>query len=234
MQYRHSNPKENNMADTKHVGRIIKTRKKCGVVYRVVPGEAASCIVVMTESLDAADHDSFINLIDSATAQDAYELGEAMARAQLSDGSNMLARFHKTGRMQKVASKLVEMTPNNNASINLAELNKIIAEQKGVTIADLALGGAKPEANPELANNASAADAYTSGTPVREMGAMDEAVDTNEGVITDDMLAKKFRSDADRLSKEAADLRRQAEELVPTKKAATKTKAAAKKTAASA
>jgi len=222
------------MAETKHVGRIEQTRKKCGVVYRVVPGEAASCIVVMTESLDAADHDSFINLIDSATAQDAYELGEAMARAQLSDGSNMLARFHKTGRMQKVASKLVEMTPNNNASINLAELNKIIAEQKGVTIADLALGGAKPEANPELANNASAADAYASGTPVREMGAMDEAVDTNEGVITDDMLAKKFRSDADRLSKEAADLRRQAEELVPTKKAATKTKAAAKKTAASA
>ena len=131
------------MAETKHVGRIEQTRKKCGVVYRVVPGEAASCIVVMTESLDAADHDSFINLIDSATAQDAYELGEAMARAQLSDGSNMLARFHTTGRMQKVATKLVEMTPNNNASINLAELNKIIAEQKGVTIADLSLRWSK-------------------------------------------------------------------------------------------
>jgi hypothetical protein len=37
------------------------------------------------------------------------------------------------------------------------------------------------------------------------------------------MLAKKFRSDADRLSKEAADLRRQAEELVPTKKTSKKT-----------
>ena len=51
----------------------------------------------------------------------------------------------------------------------------------------------------------------------------------DDGVITDETLAKKFRSDADRLSKEAAELRRQAEELVPTKK-----KAVAKKTAASA
>jgi len=37
-------------------------------------------------------------------------------------------------------------------------------------------------------------------------------------VLTDDDLATKYRSDADRLSKEAAELRRQAEELVPTKK----------------
>jgi len=36
--------------------------------------------------------------------------------------------------------------------------------------------------------------------------------------LTDEDLAKKFRSDADRLSKEAAELRRQAESLAPTKK----------------
>ena len=205
------------MADTKHVGRIAASRKKCGIVYRVVPGEPDNCVVVMTESLDAADHDSFINLINSTTAQDSYELGEAMARSQLPDGSNMLARFHTTGRMQKVSTNLVEMCPNNNASINLAELNNVIATQKGVTIDDLALGGAKPKApvtNP--------ADAYTTGTPVREMGAMDEVVTTDEGVLTDDMLAAKYRSDADRMSKEAASLRRQAEELVPTKKTAKK------------
>jgi len=207
------------MADTKHVGRIAKTKKKCGVVYRVVPGEPESCVVVMTESLDAADHDSFINLINSATAQDAYELGEAMARAQLSDGRNMLAGFHTTGRMQKVATNLVEMTPNNNASINLAELNTIIAQQRGVTVADLALGGAKPAV--QDTGVANAADAYTNNTS--SMSAMDEVVTTDEGIITDEMLAAKYRSDADRLSKEAAALRRQAEELVPTKKASKKT-----------
>ena len=205
------------MADTKHVGRIAKTRKKCGIVYRVVPGEPENCVVVMTESLEAADHDSLINLINSATAQDSYELGEAMARSQLSDGSNMLARFHTTGRMQKVATNLVEMTPNNNASINLAELNNIIAQQKGVTVADLALGGAKPAvANTGVTN---AADAYV--TP--SMAAMDEAVTTNDGILDDESIAKQLRSQADSMFKEAQRLRSEAEELAPTKKATKKT-----------
>tara|TARA_R110000823_G_scaffold313104_2_gene440380 strand:- start:364 stop:984 length:621 start_codon:yes stop_codon:yes gene_type:complete len=206
------------MADTKHVGRITKTNKKCGVVYRVVPDDADNCIVVMTESLDAADHDSFINLINSTTAQDAYELGEAMARAQLSDGSNMLARFHKTGRMQKVASNLVEMVPNNSASINLAELNKIIAEQKGVTIADLALGGAKPVVNEGVTN---AVDAYT------------EAPSTTNDVLDDNTIAKNLRSQADAMFKEAQRLRSEAEELAPTKKIAS-VKKSSKKTEESA
>ena len=205
------------MADTKHVGRIAKTKKKCGVVYRVVPGEPENCVIVITESLEAADHDSLINLINSATAQDSYELGEAMARSQLSDGSNMLARFHTTGRMQKVATNLVEMTPNNNASINLAELNNIIAQQKGVTVADLALGGAKPAVADTGVTNA--ADAYV--TP--SMAAMDEAVTTNDGILDDESIAKQLRSQADSMFKEAQRLRSEAEELAPSKKATKKT-----------
>ena len=202
------------MAELKHVGRIKGNNKKCGIVYRVVPGEPENCIIVLTESLDAADHDSFMKTIESSMAQEAYELGEAMARAQLSDGRNMLAGFHTTSRMQKVPSNLVEMTPNNKTSIPLNELNEVIAKQKGVTVADLALGGAKPTTDAPVANPA---DAYTNeATPA-----------VSDGVITDDDLAKSYRSQADRLSKEAAELRRQAEELVPSKKKTTKTKASA-------
>lgn len=204
------------MANTKHVGRIAKTKKKCGVVYRVVPGEPESCVVVLTESLEAADHDSFINLINSATAQDAYELGEAMSRTQLSDGRNMLAGFHTTGRMIKVATDQVEMTPNNSASVNLAELNNIIAQQKGVTVADLALGGAKVKPNNTDVTNA--VDAYI----VPTMAAMDESVTTTDGVLDDETLAKQLRSQADALFKEAQRLRSEAEELAPTKKATKK------------
>jgi hypothetical protein len=204
---------------------MINNRRKVVVAYRVVPNEPENCVVVMTESLDAGDHDALINLINSSTAQTSYELGEAMARAQLPDGRNMLAAFHTTNRMQKVATKLVEMCPNNNAAINLAELNNIIAQQKGVTIDDLALGGAKPKA-PGVTND-NAAEAYTTGEPVREMGAENDIGPASEGVITDDDLAKSYRSQADRLRKEAAALRRQAEDLVPSKKS---TKKAAEKT----
>ena len=104
-----------------------------------------------------------------------------------------------------------------NISDNLAELNQLIADQKGVTIADLALageGGSKKEL--QVAPSAPAANAY-----------LDEGVASTEEVITDEILAAKYRSDADRLSKEAAALRRQAEELVPTKKKTSKTTASA-------
>ena len=47
----------------------------------------------------------------------------------------------------------------------------------------------------------------------------------NDGVLTDADLAAKYRSDADRLYKEAKALRAQAEELVPTTKKKTSAKA---------
>ena len=127
------------MAALKHVGRVVKTKKKCAVAYRVLPGDPDNCLVVFTESLDAADHDSLINLIESNAGQTADEFADAMARSSLSDGRNMLAGFHKTGKLTKVATNLIEMTPNNNTSLPLDELNKTIAEQKGVTVNDLAM-----------------------------------------------------------------------------------------------
>ena len=200
------------MAALKHVGRLITNQKKCCVVYRVLPGDPNTALVVLTQSLDASEHDALISLVDSATAQDSDELGEAMARAQLPDGRNMLAGFHKTGKLLKVATDQIEMTPNNTTTVVLSVLNNAIAEQKGVTVNDLAIKDAKGQTVPE------SKDAVVDATDVY----------TNEanGVLSDADLAKSYRSQADRLSKEAAQLRRQAEELVPTKKSA-KTKESA-------
>ena len=136
----------------------------------------------------------------------------------------MLARFHTTGKMVKVPTKAVEMMPNRNTSILLSELNELIAQQKGVTVNDLAVKGrdgstvpTSQQSEPKItASEMAAQSAGTTSMPT-------------EGVLSDEVLAAKFRSDADRLSKEAAALRRQAEELVPTVK-----KATGKKTTASA
>jgi hypothetical protein len=197
----------------KHVGRIANNKRKVIVAYKVLPGDPDHCVVVTTENLEAGDHDTLMQTVESSTAQEADDFATVMMRTQLSDGSNMLARFHTTGKMVKVKTADVEMTPNRNTSIRLNELNEVIAQQRGVTVADLAVKG--PDGKTK--QPASADPAITTS----EMAA--------DGVITDEALAKKFRSDADRLSKEAAELRRQAEELVPTKK-----KASTKKTAQSA
>ena len=196
----------------KHVGRMANNQRRVVVAYKVVPGEPENCIVVTTENLAAEEHDTLMKLVESASGQEAEDLATAMARTPLPDGSNMLARFHTTGKMVKVATNAVQMIPNRNTSILLSELNEAIAQQKGVTVADLAAANtAKKVPQAEVVATSEAANIEVS------------APSTN-GVLTDEQIAAKFRSDADRLSKEAAALRRQAEELVPTVKKVTSKK----------
>lgn len=198
------------MADIKHVGRIKDTGRKCIVVFRTLPGDAFSALVIMTESLSESYHDSLINLVESNAAQGNSELSEVLARAVFSDGSTMLPSLHVKGLLTKVSTAAVEMTPNSSVSILLSELNQLIAEQRGVSVQDLALQPDAPKTDIEVKEIATAKDISP------KQGNTDPLID--QKVLTDDELAKKYRSDADRLSKEAAQLRRLAEELVPTKK----------------
>jgi hypothetical protein len=196
----------------KHIGRMKTNKRKVAVAYRTLPGDANNALVVSTENLTDADHDILMQLVDSNSGQNSYELAEAMARTRLSDGSVMLARFHAQGKLQKVPTSDVLMTPDTNTTIQLDELNKIIADQKGVAVEDLAI---KEDTQPvATAETVPATDTVTapSNEPV--------AASTQENVLSDEDLAKSYRSQADRLSKEAAQLRRQAEDLVPTKKKA--------------
>ena len=217
------------MAEIKHVGRLKKNNRKVVVAYRVIPGEnpPANALVIDTATLSDADHDTLIKTVESNSAQTAFEFAEVMARTQLSDGANMLARFHSTGRLQSMPMTEVEMTPNTATQIGLDELNKIIADQRGVTIADLAMkdpnelpaGTTMTEAGsvsemPKTTNKAVVAEAQTANLQA-----------PTNGVLTDADLAAKYRSDADRLYKEAKALRAQAEELVPTVKKKTSAKA---------
>ena len=101
----------------KHVGRMANNQRRVIVAYKVLPGDPEHCVVVTTENLEAGDHDALIKLVESASGQQADDLATVMMRTQLSDGSNMLARFHTTGKMVKVKTADVEMIPNQNTSI---------------------------------------------------------------------------------------------------------------------
>jgi hypothetical protein len=110
----------------------------------------------------------------------------------------MLARFHVKGLMKKVKANEIEMTPNKSTTISLDALNAAIAQQKGLKIAELAI---------------TPSDEQPVNTQARQIvNPVMESV-RNETVLTDEQLAAKLRSDADRLYKEAARLRKQADEL---------------------
>jgi len=217
------------MDEIKHVGRLKKNQRKVVVAYRVIPGEnpPKNSLVIDTATLSDADHDTLIKTVEGNSAQTAFEFAEVMARTQLSDGANMLARFHSTGKLQPMPMTEVEMTPNTATTIGLDELNKIIADQRGVTISDLALKD--PNELPEgttmtEAGSVSEMPKPTNPNVVAEAKAANLQAPT-DGVLTDADLAAKYRSDADRLYKEAKALRAQAEELVPTVKKKTSAKA---------
>lgn len=215
------------MQSLKHVGRVKSTGRRCLVVFRTLPGDAFSCLVVQTESLDSSYHDQLVSLVESNAAQSANEFSEVLARAVFSDGSTMLPSLHVKGLLAKFPTDAIEMVPNMQTTIMLSELNQIIAQQAGVSVQDLAI---KPNANQnvEIQEMAKVADispktGNTDPLMDQEDYGRTTSASVNESVepLTDEALAKKYRSDADRLSKEAAELRRQAEALAPTKKKAT-------------
>lgn len=191
----------------KHVGRVKTNQRKVVVAYRTVPDEPNNCIVVTTENLMADEHDTLMKLLESNAGQTAYEFAEAMARTLLPDGRNMLAAFHTTGKMVKLATDLIEMTPDTSTNVLLSELNRAIAQQKGVSVEDLALKG--PATKAEKPANV---------TETKEVASVETLQAPADGVLTDEQLASKYRSDADRLYKEAKRLREEAEKLAPSKK----------------
>jgi hypothetical protein len=208
------------MAEIKHVGRVKATNKKCVVAYRTLPGDAHHCLIVPTENMPDIYHDSLINLVESGAGQDAYEFADAMARASFPDGSNILRNLHANGRLIKAPTSDIEMTPTTGFSILLSELNQIIAEQRGVAVDDLSIKSDTPEKS-EARRLQDVKDEKPADMKVGEVSAVPQAViQTNDPVSFDspEAEAKHYRSQADKLAKEAAIYRRKAEELVPTKK----------------
>jgi hypothetical protein len=190
----------------KHVGRMKNNGARIAVAYRTLPGDSGSALVVGTGNLPESWHDSLMNLIQDASGQAANELADILAVRRFPDGNNMLQSLHQGGHLKKVPTSGVLMTPTGNANVTvpLSELNQIIAEQKGVTIDQLAVtDGINP--NPKTSKKVDA-----------EINAVVEQDDVS--VDTEDMSPAQLRSKADALFKQAQVLRNQADAIDPPKR----------------
>lgn len=204
------------MQNLKHVGRIVSTKRKVLVAFRTLPGDAYSCLVIPTENLADDQHNALINLVESPNAQEAYEFAEALDRTQFPDGSRMLPNLHAAGRLIKVGTSQVEMTPIPGTSILLSELNQLIAEQRGIPVDELCI---KPSPNDktEVTEVATAKELPAEKASVTKTTSVSEESDPTS-FDSAESEAKYYRSQADKLAKQAAEFRRKAEGLVPTTK----------------
>jgi hypothetical protein len=212
------------MLDLKHVGKIKASGRKCLVAFRTLPGDAYSCLVIPTENLKDDQHDSLIQLVESASGQSSHEFADALSRAKFPDGSTMLPALHTQGKLIKIPTDQVEMTPNFNSSIALSELNSIIAEQQGIAIDELSVRNETANKNVEVVDVAQVDDMMKKPQSNDNVGRTTSASITEEQqplvepTGTPDEVAKFYRSQADKLAKQAAEFRRKAEDIVPTKK----------------
>jgi hypothetical protein len=206
------------MADLKHVGRIVSTGRKCLVAYRTLPGESDHCLVVQTENLPDEQHNALINLVESSSGQESGEFAEVLARANFPDGSIMLAALHTQGKLTKVPTSQVEMLPNFNVKINLAELNVLIAQQNNVAVDDLAIKSSTAKVEIKEVGSVNNMPAETNDLGKTTSASVNETYVEPTKFDSAEAEAKHYRSQADKLAKQAADMRRKAEELVPTKK----------------
>jgi hypothetical protein len=171
----------------KHVG-VNGQGKKCVVVFRELPGDSDSALIIPTESLPTLYHDDLISAIENVNCQDSTDPSDYLFRQVFNDGTNMLNTLHQKGWMVKVPTKSVAMTPSPGVVINLVDLNR---ELKQISNANAAYG----TRSSDIANNAPAINP--------------------PGIITDDVLASKYRTQANQFEVEAKRLREEAEKLDP-------------------
>ncbi len=172
----------------KHVGQIDSTGKKCVVVFREIPGEESSCLVVETESLPQLYHDDLINAVESDSAQEDMDFYKYASRTVLHDGRNMLEAFHLSGWLKKLPNNQVTMLPTREVSIRLNELNSQI-------------------------NQLNNAGKTTSGDVNGNVPVVEETKPA--GVLDDKQIADQMRSQAAYFRKEAERLLAEADALDP-------------------
>jgi hypothetical protein len=211
----------------KHIGRTKNTGVKLLVVFRTLPGESNMALVLPVANLSDSYHDSIMTLVETEQAQDAFEFGEIMFTRTFPDGRPMLQALQADGRLQKIPTDTIIMTPTTQDQVELSQLNILIAEQKNCAVDDLYtfVSGAPKKSDAVVQDVASVKDLTLNvdtdiPAPVRAQAANTEA-------LSDKDIAKSYRSQADAMYKEAAKLRKEADELDPPQKKPTKVKESA-------
>jgi hypothetical protein len=193
----------------KHVGKLKSNGAPVAIVFRTLPGDPHSCLVVGTQGLGPTHHDALMSVIETPEAQDAFELGTILSVRRFPDNSDMLQWLHASKKLTKIPTRDIVVTVTPQDTIPLDELNTLIASQKGVSLEELSIGSKPGSKNVEVQE-------------IAKVTEMPTASAETDGVLDDTKLAKQLRSQADAMFKEAQSLRKQADELDPPAKKASK------------
>ncbi len=131
----------------KHIGELTQDRAKVAIIFRTVPGEAENCLVIGPKFLSDIHHNDFMKALESPEGQASFELGTYLARQKFSDGTDMLAMLHADNFIKKMKTKDVIVTygPGDDGRVSLDKLNQMIADEKNISVSELAVKDDKPK-----------------------------------------------------------------------------------------
>jgi len=193
----------------KHVGK--HNNRKVIILFKKVPGEDHMCLVSYTDSLPGQLHDDIMKILESPVGQAAKELSDALFRNMASDGRPILETLHKEGRIKKVPTNQVNVTPTTNSQVRLDELNKILDEMaKGEeAVARLKeLDQTQGLIDPRTKKRNTKAESKTTSSSIT-----DSDSSTTTGIISDKALAHSLREQANKMAVEAKSLLAESERL---------------------
>jgi len=194
----------------KHVGKMKNNSAKVAVVFRTLPGDVNSALVVGTNGLSDMYHDNLMSVLESDSGQQANELADVLAVRKYPDGTNILEYLHTNGHLKKVPTKTILMTPDTKTLLPLDQLNQIIADQQGIKLEDL---NPSPE---ELAPTSSevVAGGYTGKVEAKAEKAK-PATPAKTEAKGFELTPAEMRSRAETLQKEAERLLKEADAQDP-------------------
>ena len=188
----------------KHVGVTTNTASRVVVVFRSLPDDENTALVVYSDSLTDRYHQDFMTIVEGITAQQNMDLFRVLNTQYFSDGAQILNTLHSKGLLKKVPTATVKMTPEQNKHIMLDELNKAL----GPVDFGANSGKRNPQAKPvqESIDPAIVQPGDTAPATVTK---------STDGVLTDADLAAQRLAQAEAMEAEAARLKEEAYDLNP-------------------
>lgn len=110
----------------KHAGTLNNTGVRVAVVFRKLPTDDNSCLIVETERLPDSYHDYLIQTLNSREALETNDFYEVLNRRTFPDGTNCLTSLHQRAFLRKEPVSNVTMFPLPNQPVPLALINATI------------------------------------------------------------------------------------------------------------
>ena len=205
----------------KHIGR--HGDRKVAVIFREVPGEDHMCLVIYPDVLPTHMHNALMKVLESAPGQAATNFADVLHRNVFPDGRPMLEALHREGKLKKVATNQVIITPTATSSLKLDELNRLVKEMESGTEAlkrlqqiDQNAGMVPPEVKRQAEEEFKKVQQRTNTPPTPPAQAPQTgALDDHSLAINMLNQAKRMEAEAKGLVAEAARMKKEAEKMYP-------------------